>query len=817
MDLQNRFALVVLLAGALAACSGGGAPTVQSPVTSAPPVASYTGPAPATGDVQAFKINLWENVKASNRCGGCHNATGQAPRFARNDDVNLAYQEATALVSLTQPDQSRLVAKVAGGHNCWLQANSACGDTMTVWIRNWAGSLAGGGRTIPLQAPALVDVGASRSFPRSPALFQSTVYPLVRQHCVRCHAPTAATPQSPFFASGDLDEAYAAVREKINLDDPSRSRLVVRLRDEFHNCWADCATAASAMLNAVTSLAQGIPLTAVDPTLLASKALRLYDGTVAAGGNRYDAAVVALYEFKTGRGTVAYDTSGVEPAANLTLSGSVEWMGGWGINLGAGGRAQAPTAASRKLADMIKSTGEFSLEAWAAPANVVQTNAWIVSYSGGTGARNATLAQRAFQYEMLARSNRTDASGAPSLLTNAQDRDAQAALQHIVLTYDPVNGRRLYVNGNDTGDRDPQGGGSLADWDDSFALVLGNETSGNRSWQGALRLVAVHNRALTAAQVQQNFAAGVGERYFLLFSVAHLVDVPQSYVMFEASQYDSYSYLFQKPTFISLDPNAAPADLAIQGLRIGVNGTEVRVGQAYVPLDLRVGGSGYSPGSGQLLSRMGTVIGLEKGADADQFFLTFERIGGRSRSYEEEPLPAPATPPDAPPEPEVGLRTFDEINASFAQITGVPVTNAAVAQTFAQVRQTLPAIEQIGTFGSSAQTGIAQLAIRYCAALVDDAGLRGGFFPGLDLGAQAAVFFGASGSANRNLLIDPLWNRAVGAGLAAQPAESDVRQELDDLITRLTAGAAGSAPGRTAIVTKAVCAAALGSAATIVQ
>lgn len=817
MELRSRIALVALLLGALAGCSGGGAPTVQNPVTTAPPVAEYTGPAPSTGDVQAFKINLWENVKANNRCGGCHNATGQAPRFARNDDVNLAYQEATALVSLTQPDQSRLVAKVAGGHNCWLQASSACGDTMTVWIRNWAGAIAGGGRSISLQAPALVDVGASRSFPASAALYQSTVYPLVRQYCARCHAPNAATPQSPFFASGDIDEAYAAVHEKIDLDDPARSRLVVRLRDEFHNCWTDCASAASAMLNAVTSFVQGIPVTEIDPSLVASKALRLYDGTVAAGGNRYDSAVIALYEFKTGRGAVAYDTSGVEPAANLTLSGDVAWMGGWGVIVRAGGRAQAATAASRKLADLIKSTGEFSIEAWAAPANVVQEDAWIVSYSGGTGARNATLGQRAYQYAMLARSSRTDANGAPALLTRAQDRDAQAALQHLVLTYDPVNGRRLYVNGNDTQDADPQGGGSLADWDDSFALVLGNETSGNRQWQGALRLVAIHNRALTATQVRQNFAAGVGERYFLLFSVAHLTDVPQSYVMFEASQYDSYSYLFQKPTFISLDPNAAPANLAMSGLRIGVNGAEARVGQAYVPIDLTVGGANYSAASGQLLSSVGTVIGLEKGAAADQFFLTFERIGSRSRSYVEAPPPTPATPPDLPPEPEVGLRIFDEINATFAQITGVPPTNAAVAQTYAQVKQALPAIEQIGTFGSSAQTGIAQLAIRYCGALVDDAGLRGAFFPGLDLNTQAAAWFGAPGSANRNLLIDPLWNRAFGTGLATQPAESDVRQELNDLVTRLTAGAAGSAPGRTATVAKAVCAAALGSAATIVQ
>ena len=114
-------AAVAILAG----CSSGGAPTVVNPVTTAPPVSNYTGPASANADVQAFRINLWENIKANNRCGGCHNAGGQTPMFARNDDVNLAYTAANTVVNLTMPDQSRLVTKVASGHNCWLQ--SACG------------------------------------------------------------------------------------------------------------------------------------------------------------------------------------------------------------------------------------------------------------------------------------------------------------------------------------------------------------------------------------------------------------------------------------------------------------------------------------------------------------------------------------------------------------------------------------------------------------------------------------------------------------------------------------------------------------------
>ena len=83
---------------------------------------AYTGPAPATADVQAFAVNFWANVRVQNRCGQCHNATtpAQMPKFARSDDVNLAYAQANTVVNLAQPSTSLIVTKVSGGHNCWL-------------------------------------------------------------------------------------------------------------------------------------------------------------------------------------------------------------------------------------------------------------------------------------------------------------------------------------------------------------------------------------------------------------------------------------------------------------------------------------------------------------------------------------------------------------------------------------------------------------------------------------------------------------------------------------------------------------------------
>jgi len=811
---QSIVTRVLATAGLLAmlAGCGGGAETVENPVTTGGSAPTYSGPPPATADVQSFKINVWDNLKATNRCGQCHTEGGQAPQFVRQDDINLAYAAANGIVTLGSPRDSRMVTKVAGGHNCWLASTTDCAAILTTWISNWAGATAGGSAGVDLEAPTIRDPGASKSFPAAPDLFASTVHPLLEEYCARCHAPSAANSQSPFFASADIDEAYAAARVKINLDQPALSRLVLRLRNEFHNCWSDCTANSSEMEAAINAFAASIPLTQVDPSLVLSKALTLYDGTVASGGNRYNGSVIGLWEFKTGSGRVAYDTSGVEPALHLNLSGDVTWVGGWGINVRSG-KAQGSTTASRKLHDLILGTGEYSIEAWVAPGNVAQEDSRIVSYSGGTTSRNFMLGQTLYSYDFYNRSSATDQNGDPKLTTSDDDEDLQATLQHVVATYDPVNGRRIYVNGEFTGDADPSASSTIADWDDTFAFVLGNEVSGDRQFEGIFRLVAVHNRALTPEQINQNFQAGVGEKFYLLFSVSHLVDVPQAYIMFEVSQLDSYGYLFDKPTFISLDPAARPGSIPLAGMRIGVNGSEAQVGQAYRTLDTAITDSLYGP-LGQPLSTIGTVIGLEKGPEADEFFLTFDVLGSRQNVRTDAVPLAPAPPPDVQRAADVGLRVFDEINATMSELTGVSPTRPSVQATYEQVKQALPTIENIDTFVSAHPVAIAQLAIQYCDALVEDTGARSAYFPGFNFAASPAVAFNAAG---RAIVLDSLVGRMMMQNVATEPNASEVRGDLDAMITRL-AGCGGScAAGRTETIVKASCAALLGSAVTLVH
>jgi Concanavalin A-like lectin/glucanases superfamily len=813
--------LVLVLTSLLSGCGGSGTTSLPNTSGSAT-TANYSGPPPATADVQQFKLNVWDKLVSANRCGACHSTGGQTPQFVRADDINLAYAAANTVVDLGSPADSRMVSKVGGGHNCWLTSDSACADILTTYIQAWAGESAGGGKTIELKAPVLKDAGNSRSFPPDSGLFASTVYPLLRAHCAGCHVESAANAQSPFFASPDVDAAYAGAKAKIDLDSPANSRLVLRLRNEFHNCWSsDCQSDAAKMEAAITAFAGQVPLAGVDPQLVTSKALSIPDGIVASGGSRHDNDVIALYEFKTGTGRTAFDTSGVDPALDLSLIGDVNWVGGWGIEINSG-KAQGTTTASRKLHDLITATGEYSIEAWVVPANVTQEGpARIISYSAGTSARNFTLGQTRYSYDVLNRSSSTDGDGDPALSTPDADKDLQATLQHVVVTYDPVNGRRIYVNGVFTGDLDPVPGGNLVDWDNSFAFVLGNEVSGDRQWQGKLRLVAIHNRALTPGQVAQNFAAGVGEKYFLLFSVSHLTGVPQSYILFEVSQFDNYSYLFNQPRFISLDPSVTPDNIPVAGMRIGVNGKEAAVGQAYANLDTMISSTFYTA-AGQPLSNIGTVIPLDKGPQDDEFFLTFEVLGNNTHVVTEpQPLQTGA-PPDLPPVPDIGLRTFDEINATMAAVTGVSTEQTGVKATYATIRQQLPVVENIEGFLSTHQMAISQLAIEYCNALLDDAGqiTRAAYFPAFDFSQPADVAFNTT--AKRDAVTVPLLANIMGTGLTTQPDPVAVTGELDKLITVLTGCAGGPAPtcataGRTQEIVKAACAASLGSAVMLLQ
>jgi len=877
---QLHIALAFSGALALSAC-GGGASNTQNPnpqdsnVTGTGTTTPYSGPSPTTTDRQNFKINLWENIRSTSRCGNCHDGSAGHQSggvfFADNSNVNDAYDAVinNALVNLSRPDQSRMVAKFSdpgNPHFCGDGSNSVCRQELINWITAWANANLGGdaGRTIQYVAPNDTPPTAAIPLPtdHTPSSYYTdgstvynnqtvsatSIYNLVSVHCYGCHS--AEHPQNkdaiaPQFAvkgqPGDIDKSYqtAAAVPLINLSNPTLSRFYTRLSVDGHNCWSDCASNAIEMEKAILMLKDQVVADAggANPLqgVFASQAVSLLaDGIEASGGSRYESSQIALYEFKVGSGGTALDSSGIDPAANLTLSGSYEWLSNWGIQFDAPapgqqpGIAQAIPSDSAKLKKMIGLTGEYSIEAWVVPANVTQKDSNIVSYSSGPGdsaTRNFTLGQNMDEYETYNYSSATDPTGKPVFAT--ANKNLVATLQHVVVTYDPVNGREIYVNGvlvagptTNPATPDPTQAGSLTSWDSSLSLVVGNETTGDRPWLGAVRLLAIHNRALTQNQIKQNFDAGVGQKYYLLFNISHLIQdntsitgctgidannnpVSYCYIVMEASQFDNHSYLFNAPHFVNLnDANAnISGSLLLKGMRIAINGVEAPSGQAYANLDACVNINGscgdanetdasYTAGTGAPLSDLGTVIAMQNGPKPaagsgllpDQIFLTFQDIGGvePTTKFVESSPTTPYLPPVAvTTEPDVLMHTFEEINATLAQLTGIPRTNTAVNNdtslgdtndgTYTKVMQALPSSSSVNSFKAAQQMAISQLAVTYCSELVNNT-------------SKAMNYFGISDFTS-GLTLDSSTRDTIIANLLSHVLNVDTVTPAPDLIT----------------------------------
>ncbi|VAX03836.1 FIG00702062: hypothetical protein [hydrothermal vent metagenome] len=837
-----------------------------------------------------FQRYFWAPMIANYNCENCHDSSApESLQFLHEGNVNTAYNAAkkSTLVNLTSPEVSKIIDTIRTGHQGSCDPASTCGamaDTIIVFIKNWSngGTNTGGGNggdtALVLEAPEQRDAGTSKTLPNPPNLNNFTpLHQLLKTHCATCHvsSPPVSVPQSPYFAENDAADAYAALLSNpqvINLDNPASSSLVRRLT-EGHNCWDLSAAAATAedtdkyvcateMRTAIEDFARTIDLPdEVDTNWVISKALGLKNGLIASGdAPRNESGIIALYQFRAGIGNVISDTSGVTPALDLSLEGDegsdFKWVGGWGIEF-LGGHARSNPDDTRKLRDRIVASGEYAIEAWVVPGNVSQGTAGdparIISYSANEDSRNFTFGQAEYRYEYMHRSSSTNANGEPSLITDADAEDAQAVQQHVVVTYSRNDGRRIYVNGEYTGDSIDTSSltDTLADWDNSYPLVFGSEAGGSQPWQGKLRLVAIYDSAISEAQIQQNFEAGVGEKFLLLFNVSeHLfTDPPEpdqgTYVMFTVSQYDDYSYLFYKPTLVSLDRDFTPGNITVKNLRLGLNGREPAVGQAFRNIDTTVTSNIFTNG-GRVLSELGTIIALEKGPETDEFFLTFEQLGNSKLDVRVDMVcglnascPTPSS--DNTQVSDIGLRTFDEINASMAAVTGVDMHaagNESVKSTYLTIKQQLPSQEDIGGFLPAHQMAIVQLAMQYCSALVEDPALRDSFYGSFDFDQNVSDAYG--NSAQKDQMLDALYDNIIGLPhtndssniLSGVPTRAELKAELftaplvtdsngttypGNLFDRLAASDTDATHTRTQTIAKALCAATLGSAAMLIQ
>lgn len=111
--------------------------------------------------------------------------------------------------------------------------------------------------------------------------FKTTVYPITRARCISCHGGS----QTPLHASANMETAYHSLVDnfKIDFNNISNSRMVLKLRNERHNCWGDCTANATEMENQITEWKRLVDLkapSATDSTSNVSKTTTVESKTV---------------------------------------------------------------------------------------------------------------------------------------------------------------------------------------------------------------------------------------------------------------------------------------------------------------------------------------------------------------------------------------------------------------------------------------------------------------------------------------------------------------------------------------------------------
>ena len=661
-----------------------------------------------------------------------------------------------------------------------------CVSTL-VFIMSACGGGSGGSGGSSSTAPSPPPVPPSAS---DQQIFEATLRPLLvdpANNCVICHGDTIK--QDPTFAVADATAAYNILRsqQKVNLTNPELSRIYVRPKDTRHNCGgaASCDRIAADFLAAIQDWETQATAAAPPPgdnTRLVS-AMTTFAMATNGGALRADGNAIALFTFSEGAGNVTMDTSGVGSPITLQIEG-MEWVDGGGLR-NVSGKAEASLTDSRKLFNSIVPENEYSVEAWVTPNNTAQDGpARIVSYSLGTQQRNFTMGQDQTSYQLRNHSVSTNANGSPGL--DALDPQVDTVLQHVVMTFDGASGRKVFVNGQLSVEENIA---DVLDWQDDHLLVLGNEVSNNRLWQGVFKFVAVHNKALTAAEVQQNYNAGVGGSITMRFDVSSVIG-QTAYIDMLATQLDPSGYVFARPMFVS-----DATGVAVKNIRVGVNGAVPVAAQPFRRIDMVVNQSGTE------LSPLGALIPVSLGRDDDQFHLEFEVLGDQFGFAEPVVPSSPPGPVADVPEPDLGVRTFSQINDTMSSLTGIDANQAVVSASFTDLRDSLPPTSNLLGFGSAQQVAIQRLATTYCGAVVNDAGNCNNFFGSCQINGNA-----------KDQVANVLYDRFIGDNIANQPDRAGVTTEIVRTIDDLNcAGGCNGATARTAL--QATCTAVLSSGA----
>ncbi|MEM7167828.1 MAG: LamG-like jellyroll fold domain-containing protein [Planctomycetota bacterium] len=230
---------------------------------------------------------------------------------------------------------------------------------------------------------------------------------------------------------------------------------------------------------------------------------------------RVDDCLLVLYDFTEGGGNTVNDSNGTMTPINLTIDNlaNVTWLPNRGLVVNTPTIITSLVPATRVI-DACVASNELTIEAWVRPNNTTQGGpARIVSLgeNGWPIGGNAIIGQEGNDYRTRARTTDTAQYGKPELSSSSADT---TQLQHVVFTRDAAGQEHLYVDNVVVDSSITKLGDFLGSWE-QYALTLANEpgltpNGDGRPWLGEFQLVALYKKALSMAEVDQNFNAGIG-------------------------------------------------------------------------------------------------------------------------------------------------------------------------------------------------------------------------------------------------------------------------------------------------------------------
>ena len=228
---------------------------------------------------------------------------------------------------------------------------------------------------------------------------------------------------------------------------------------------------------------------------------------------RDDSRTLALYRFTEGRGTVVHDRGRANPPLNLDVLAPTRtrWIPGGGLRLVEPTMLRSHEMARKLMA--IRRAGECTIESWLSYSTLYPVTIppvfWegcLCAWENGAGIRNFAFGYHSYSLLIAA------TPGADLFKFNRNT--CWTPYNHIGLQHQVVTWRgditTFYVNGRKVEEKAYRW--QTTPWSADAPLICGNEPDGRRPFLGTYYLLAVHDRALTEAQVLRHYQAGPAAR-----------------------------------------------------------------------------------------------------------------------------------------------------------------------------------------------------------------------------------------------------------------------------------------------------------------